>query len=137
MSRVTDQISPMLAGKQLDEQLMVLPTFDSEMALKTASERLLALNDIYDLYYPGYMSREIYTKIYLALYRSLQKKETVNEVKQANINYKNYHGMSSSSVIGGSDCLAIIGDSGIGKSRTIKRIIDVITKDNCIVLTKP
>lgn len=55
MSRVTDQISPMLAGKQLDEQLMVLPSFAPETALKTASERLLALNDIYEIFYPGKM----------------------------------------------------------------------------------
>ena len=45
--------------------------------------------------------------------------------------------MNDSSVIGGSDCLAIIGDSGIGKSRTVRRVVDVITGDNCIVLTKP
>ena len=137
MSRVTDQISPMLAGKQLDEQLMVLPSFAADTALKTASERLLALNDIYELFYPGKMSREIYTKIYLALYRSLQKKETINEVRQSNINYRNFRGMNDSSVIGGSDCLAIIGDSGIGKSRTVRRAVDVITGENCIVLTKP
>lgn len=137
MTRVTEQIGPMLTGKELIDQLQILPPFTPENARKSISERLLALNDIYDLYYPGSMSQEIYTKIYLALYRSLQKKETVNEVKQANINYKNFHGMSSSSVIGGVDCLAIIGDSGIGKSRTIKRIVDVITGDNCIVLTKP
>ncbi len=134
MTKIIDMLPAMLSGEQLKCTLTVLPDYDNQITNASQAERLLALNSLYDIYLPNDMSVEIYAKLYLALYRSLQKKETKAAIKQSNIIHS---GMNRNSVIGGADCLAIIGDSGIGKSCTIARITSVIAKDECIILTKP
>ena len=73
---ITDNLPPMLSGKELISALSVLPDYDPEIVNESAAERLMALSDIYRIYVPSKMSQEIYSKLYLALIRSLQKKST-------------------------------------------------------------
>lgn len=135
--KIVDYLPPMLTGEELTRALTVLPNYSAVIREKDASERLLALNNIYEIYHPNQMSVEIYTKLYLALHRSLARKDTKEAVIQANNNFRQKIGISSSSVIGGSDCLTIIGNAGIGKSRTISEVLRVITGSNLIQIDKP
>lgn len=73
---ITDNLPPMLSGKELISALSVLPEYNPEIVNESAAERLMALSDIYRIYVPSKMSQEIYSKLYLALIRSLQKKST-------------------------------------------------------------
>ena len=119
MKKIMDYLPEMLSSELCLTTMTNLPKYDSSITVKSQPERLIALNDIYDVYLAGDMSIEIYTKLYLALYRSLQKKDMKNAIVQSNELYKIHHGMNGNSVIGGADCLAIVGDAGIGKSRTL------------------
>ena len=74
MDDILQYIPPMLSGKELDEKLAVLPAYDKSIIEKSATERLIAMQNIYRIFIPNAMSREIYSKLYLALLRSLQKK---------------------------------------------------------------
>ena len=82
------------------------------------------LNDLNTFYLPSDMSVEIYTKLYLAMMKSMQKKESRLAVMQRNINAKNLRaevnetGAFYEGVLGGSDSFSIIGSSGIGKTRS-------------------
>ena len=122
-----DLINPMLTGEQLIEALRILPKYDDTMRDRDKSTRLVALSDLYNIYLPSVMSEEIYSKLYLSLLRSLNKKETINAVRQANENFKAVKRMSYQGIIGGSDSFTIIGCSGIGKSSAISRAVDLIT----------
>ena len=66
----------MLAGKELQEALSVLPKYAPSIRTASTAERLIKLNSLYDIYCPSPMSEEVYCKLYLALLRSLQKKQT-------------------------------------------------------------
>ena len=129
----------MLTGKALEDAFLQLPAYCPEIVDKNASQRMLELNNIYDIYVPSTMSKEIYTKLYTALFRSLQRKETKEAVIQANNIFRasSANAVKSASVIGGSDCMTIIGDSGIGKSRTIAESIKLIVGDNFIEINDP
>ena len=73
---MTDIISimpKMLTGEELDKALEILPEYDESIRDKSVPERLVALQDIYKIYVPSNMTREIYTKMYLSLLRFLQK----------------------------------------------------------------
>jgi len=122
-----DLINPMLIGEQLIEALRILPKYDDTIRDRDKSTRLVALSDLYNLYLPSVMSEEIYSKLYLSLLRSLNKKNTINAVRQANENFKAVKQMSYQGIIGGSDSFTIIGCSGIGKSSAISRAVDLIT----------
>ena len=54
--------------------MTVLPSYNSDTRFQSATIRLMALSDLYSIYIPSSMSIEIYSKLYLALLRSLQKK---------------------------------------------------------------
>ena len=70
------QMPEMLSGKELYERLADIPVYDETIREKNQTERLMALSTLYDIYLPSEMSVEIYSKLYLALLRSLQKKGT-------------------------------------------------------------
>lgn len=135
--KIVDYMPPMLTGDALDQALSVLPSYTTKIVERSQAERLLALNSIYDIFIPTQMTREIYTRLYMALHRSLQRKESTECVKQANENYKARIGIRSSSVIGGSDCMTIIGMPGIGKSRNISEVIQNISGNNLIQVDNP
>ena len=57
---ITDNLPPMLSGKELISALSVLPEYDPEIVKnESAAERLMALSDIYRIYVPSKMSRNI------------------------------------------------------------------------------
>ena len=117
----------MLTGEELNNALRIIPKYDDLIRIKDKSTRLVALSELYNIYIPSRMSEEIYSKFYLSLLRSLNKKNTINAVRQANENYKAVHQKSYQGIIGGSDSFTIIGCSGIGKSSAISRAVDLIT----------
>lgn len=142
MSKTTESIynlPPILSGERLISSLTVLPEYEPSIIHKSETERLMALSDIYRIYIPSKMSQEIYSKLYLSLMRSLQKKRTdpfVMQQQQNNfrmIQKKFYNG----GIIGGSDSFSIIGNSGIGKSASIFRAIDLITDSAVIEFENP
>lgn len=67
----------------------------------------MQLSDLYRMYIPSTMSLEIYSKLYLALLRSLQKKGTQAAVRQQYENCKMIHGQEYRGIIGGSDSFTI------------------------------
>lgn len=113
-------INPLLIGDELYESLKSIPKYDELICHKDKSARLVALSDIYSIYLPSKMSEEIYSKLYLSLIRSMNKKCSINAVKQSNENYKAIRQMSSQGILGGADSYTIIGCSGIGKTSAIK-----------------
>ena len=76
LSDIIRILPPMKSGNELLSALEVLPEYNSFICDADASVRLMALSDLYRIYVPNQMSLEIYSKLYLALMRSLQKKGT-------------------------------------------------------------
>lgn len=137
MTDILKLIPPMLTGAELHKALAVNPEYDPAIRQASAAERLIALNNLYDVYYPFEMSTQIYSKLYLALIRSLQKKTTKLAVQQRSQNYKASHGQSYSGIVGGSDSFTIIGKSGIGKSTAISRAITLVGGNQIIETESP
>jgi len=127
----------MLAGDELAAAMTILPEYEESIRNEDAATRLMALSDLYRIYLPSQMSHEIYSKLYLALLRSLQKKGTKLAVQQQNQNYKAIRGQEYSGILGGSDSFTIIGTSGIGKSSAISRALDLIAADGIIEIDEP
>ena len=77
------RLPPMLTQAELITAMQVLPDYNREVICRASvAERLVALSDLYQIYVPSQMSLEIYSKLYLALLRSMQKKDTKLAVKQ-------------------------------------------------------
>ncbi len=127
----------MKSGSELLTSLEVLPEYDDMIRDADTSMRLMALSDLYRIYVPSQMSLEIYSKMYLALLRSLQKKGTKLAVQQKNQNHKAIIQQEYSGIMGGSDSFTIIGASGIGKSSAISRAITLITENRVIEVGNP
>ncbi len=117
-----------LMGDELDKKLQIIPDYDAGIRNASATERLVALQDLYSVFIPNQMSREIYSKLYLSLLRSMQKKQSILAVRQYNENSKIIRQNSYESIIGGSDSFTIIGPSGIGKSSAISRAVNILTE---------
>lgn len=132
-----EKMPQMLSGKELYDRLTDLPEYSEEVRRKSQTERLIALSVLYDIYLPSEMSVEIYSKLYLALLRSLQKKGTRAAVQQSYQNHNMIIQKESRGIIGGSDSFSIVGCSGIGKSSAINRAISIITKNRMIEIEKP
>lgn len=137
MNNLLKHLPPMLYGKQLDDALTVLPPYDPNIIHADAATRLLALSDIYRVFLSNPMSREIYAKLYLGLLRSLQKKTSQLVPIQHGENQKAIHATESVGILGGADSFTIIGASGIGKSSSISRSIQLISKTPIIVTENP
>ena len=131
------KLPPMLAGKRLEDALTILPDYDPEIVYENEAVRLMALSDMYRIFVPTQMAKEIYTRMYLSLLRSLEKKESKIAVKQFNENHKAVREQSYSGIIGGSDSFTIIGASGIGKSSAVTRAIQLLTAEEVIEIKKP
>jgi len=127
----------MKSGNELLSALEVLPEYDATICDADVPVRLMALSDLYRVYVPNQMSLEIYSKLYLALLRSLQKKGTKLAVQQQNQNFKAIMQQEYSGIMGGSDSFTIIGASGIGKSSAISRAITLITENRVIEVDNP
>jgi len=137
MSCITDMMPEMKVGKELILSLQSLPEYDEIICNQTADIRLMELSNLYNIYIPSRMSVEIYSKLYLALLHSLQKKGTKEAVRQYNENFKAIKQQSYNGIIGGADSFTIIGSSGIGKSSAINRAINLITENRIIEIRKP
>ena len=119
MSDIISIMPKMLTGEELDKALVILPEYENSIREKSVPERLVALQDIYKIYVPSAMTREIYTKMYLSLLRSLQKKRSILATRQFSENSRMIRNQSYESIIGGSDSFTIIGESGIGKRSAV------------------
>ena len=135
--KVINALPAMRSGKELLSALEVLPEYDSGIIEADIPTRLMALSDLYRLYVPSQMSVEIYSKLYLALLRSLQKKGTKIAVQQQYQNLKAIRQQEYNGIIGGSDSFTIIGSSGIGKSSAISRAVSLITENRVIEVENP
>lgn len=131
------KLPEMKSGNELISALSIIPEYDETICQQNKAVRLMALSDLYQIYIPSQMSLEIYSKLYLALLRSMQKKGTQLAIKQRYENYKAIQQQSYSGILGGSDSFTIIGTSGIGKSSAISRAISLITENRIIETDKP
>lgn len=133
----TTKLPEMKSGNELISALSIIPEYDKTICQQNQAVRLMALSNLYQIYIPSQMSLEIYSKLYLALLRSMQKKGTQMAIKQRYENYKAIQQQSYSGILGGSDSFTIIGTSGIGKSSAISRAIFLITENRIIETDKP
>lgn len=136
-NNMIEQLPEMKFGNELIRTLSVFPEYDDSICKENQTIRLMALSDIYKIYVPSQMSLEIYSKLYLSLLHSLQKKTTKTSIVQRNQNHKAIHDNEYNGIIGGSDSFTIIGTSGIGKSSAITRAIKLITENRIIEIKKP
>ena len=127
-----DYMPQMMTGSMLEEALRIRPDYNESIRKATEAERLIALQDIYSVYIPTDMSREIYSKLYLSLFRSMNKKLSRTAIRQFSENQNIIKGKELSSIIGGADSFTIIGESGIGKSASVSRVIDMISS-RCVI----
>lgn len=127
----------MLSGDELMRALKVMPEYDPGVCDRDEAVRLMKLSDLYDIYLSSAMSVEIYSKLYLALIRSLQKKGSRLAVRQYAENYRAVKQRDYSGILGGSDSFTIIGTSGIGKSSAISKAIRLISENRIIELEQP
>ena len=137
LANIVHILPPMKSGSELLSALGVLPEYNCSICDADAPIRLMALSDLYRVYVPSQMSLEIYSKLYLALLRSLQKKGTKLAVQQQNQNFKAIIQQKYSGIMGGSDSFTIIGPSGLGKSSAISRAITLITENRIIEVENP
>lgn len=137
MNDILKLIPEMKAGDALITALSVLPTYDDNIRSQNEAVRLIALSDLYRIYIPSPMTTEIYSKLYLALLRSLQKKMTKKAVIQKNQNHRAIQQQEYTGIMGGSDSFTIIGNSGIGKSSAISRSLSLLQADGIIETQKP
>ena len=144
INTLIDEIPEMLSGNELKKAMQVLPEYDESIRQESDAKRLMKLSDLYNIYLPSQMSQEIYSKLYLGILRSLQKKGTSTAINQFNKTHKDMKEACKtratqkySGIIGGSDSFTIIGTSGIGKSSAISRAIHLITQNRIIQIDEP
>lgn len=129
MEKLESYIEPLFTGDELIEKLTILPELKTDVV--TTNDRLLAILDIYKIFIPNSFTVDIYCRLYLSLVNSLRKKKTVEEVKLYNDVFNGTRG-----VIGGLDSFRITGFSGVGKTSSIQRCIEVITKNKIISIVE-
>ena len=137
ITEVANMLPTMKTGNQLISALTVLPEYNVSICNENEAIRLMALSDIYKIYIPSKMSQEIYSKLYLALLRSLMKKGTQLATEQQKQNFRAIMNQEYSGIIGGSDSFTIVGTSGIGKSSAISRAINLITENKVLEIEEP
>lgn len=137
MANYVSLLPEMLTGHDLLSALTVLPDYDDGIRYENTAARLVALSDLYQIYIPSPMTTEIYSKLYLSLMRSLQKKGTKLAVQQRYENHKATQSQRYNGLMGGSDSFSIIGCSGLGKSSAINQAVSLITQDGVIETKQP
>lgn len=137
MDNILELVPAMKTGDALLSELTVLPEYDEGIRSQDAAVRLVALSDLYRVYIPSPMTTEIYSKLYLALLRSLQNKMGRTAIIQRNQNHRAIQQREYSGILGGADSFTIIGNSGIGKSSAISRSINLLATGGIIKIEKP
>ena len=127
----------MLFGEELEKALSVIPEYDESIRSENQTTRLIALSDLYRIYFSTQMSKEIYSKMYLALVRSLEKKQTKEATEQYYKNLEVMKGKPFSGIVSGADSFTILGESGVGKTSAISRAIDLIGGNQVIEISNP
>jgi hypothetical protein len=133
-------LRPLLFGDEILKRLQHLPQ-KIDVEHSSSSERLQALNDLYDLFIPhDQMSVEIYMKLHLMASRSLDKKNSLEAIRQSNLNRRylteGTYPETLSTGTSSDASMTIIGPSGIGKSSNIGRVISLIAPD-VVTIEKP
>lgn len=137
MNNIIEQLPKMIDGEDLINIITSLPKYDNSIINKSKTERLIELENIYNIYIPSKMTIEIYNKLYLSILKSLKKKQTKIATLQQVENYKRIIGENSNGIIGGADSFTIIGTPGIGKSSAIIKSIQVSTENKIIENKNP
>lgn len=145
MNKVIRELPDMLSGKELQKAMSIIPKYDKQIQENgSMAERLLKLSDLYSIYIPSQMSTEIYSKLYLGIIRSMQKKGNKLAVQQFDSTYRTMQNIKNKTgnqqyegIIGGSDSFTIIGASGIGKSSAISRALNLIGANHIIEIEQP
>lgn len=137
MEDLMGKMPKMMMGRELEEAMLSLPEYDPEICKADAGTRLVALNDVADIYLPSGMSYEIYSKVYLSMLHSLKKKQNRDAVMQGNQNHRRLQGLSCHSVLGGADSFSITGPSGIGKSTALAKSIALAGGEEIIITKEP
>ncbi len=139
MNRTTllESLPKMMFGEELNHALQILPDYSEDIREESSTVRLIALSDLYQLYVPSAMSTEIYSKLYLALCRSLEKKCSQLSVTQRYENHRAILKQEHRGIMGGADSFTIIGKSGLGKSSAVQRAISLITENRIIETRAP
>lgn len=137
MEDLMGKMPKMMVGKELEGAMLSLPAYDPEICKADAGTRLVALNDMAEIYVPSQMSFEIYSKIYLSMLHSLKKKQTRDAIRQGNQNHRKIQGLGSHSVLSGMDSFSITGPSGIGKSTALGKSIVLAGGEEIIATQEP
>lgn len=145
VNKIIKELPEMLSGKEVQDAMSIIPEYDKSIQKNgTTAERLLKLTDLYNVYIPSQMSAEIYSKLYLGIVRSMQKKGNKLAVQQFNSTYRTMQNIKQKTgdqqyegIIGGSDSFTIIGTSGIGKSSAISRALNLIEANHVIEIEEP
>lgn len=138
MNKLLEKIPSMLMGDELEQRFTYLPKYDPCICKADAGTRLMKLNQLSEIYIPSQMTYEIYSKIYLSMLHSLYKKQSIDAVRQGNLNHRGMqNGCKYNSILGGSDSFSIIGKSGIGKSTAIAKSIEISSGMEIIILQNP
>lgn len=137
MNEIVKRLPPMLFGEELEKALSVIPEYDESIRSENQTTRLIALSDLYRIYFSTQMSKEIYSKMYLALVRSLEKKQTKEATEQYYKNLEVMKGKPFSGIVSGADSFTILGESGVGKTSAISRAIDLIGGNQVIEISNP
>lgn len=137
MEDIVKCMPELLTGSELEKEIQILPEYDSSIRELSATERLIALNDIYNIYIPSKMSYEIYAKLYLSCVKVLQKKSSKIMIQQRNANARAIKGNGFQGICGASDSFSIIESSGIGKTSAITRSVNLFQGNRIIETDKP
>ena len=129
------ELPTMKTGEELTKALEVIPPYSEKVRNADATTRLMALSEIYNVYIPSSMSHEIYSKLYLAMIRSLQKKCSQQAILQRYENNSAILGREFCGIIGSADSFTIIGEAGLGKTASIQHAVSLMT-ENAIITTE-
>lgn len=122
MADIIPHIPKMLTNQELVQAMAVYPPYSDTIREADDATRLLALDDIYNIYHPSVLSIEVYNKIYLSLIHSLKLRNSPQL----------YHGIS-----GGADSFSVLANSGFGKSTAVARAISLIMPTPYLKLEHP
>lgn len=137
MAELYEKLPAFLSADSYTQVSRWLPEYDKRIRNAPEVNRLMALNDIYQIYVPSAMSVEIYHKLYLSAVRSLgRKKGAKANIQRAN-NYRTMNGGPSKGILGGADSFTIIGPSGIGKTSAIMQAVCLSGGDGVMESKKP
>ena len=135
MNDFVEQLRPLLEGETLRKELTVLP--EIKTSFRSKAERLIALLDIYKIFIPNDATIDVYTRLYLAVLNSLERKDTYDEIVKLNDNFKVIKGLRHYGIIGGLESFSITGQAGIGKTSTLERCAEVIVEGKTIIKKSP